>query len=195
MRSLLERIFSSGVLDDWLKKERIVERIVVTINSLDDESISLRFWPVRHIEGLPAVEKDDDRMHWSETNTQRYETPVKILRSTEPAEVARIYSRSYPLFQQAYESLGLEEAEFNDRLIEIIDHLLEAPEVEPGFEVKQPKVLYEFADPKLEAESWGRKLLMRMGPDHSAVVKAWLRELRSELVSGEPASRKSADSE
>lgn len=184
MRSILKRIFSSGAIEDWLRDERIVERLVVTINSMDGPAISLRFWPVRHIEGLPTIEREGDTLRWSEVNTERYRPLIEILRSADPEEVAQVYFRSYPLFQQAYDSLGLEDAHFNDRLVEIVDHLLGAPEVEPGFEVKQPKVLYEFADPELEAESWGRKLLMRMGPDHAAAVKNWLRALRRELTAG-----------
>lgn len=195
MRSILRRIFSSGVLEDWLRDERIVERLVVTINSMDGPAISLRFWPVQHIEGLPTIEREGDTLRWSEVNTERYRPLIEILRSTDPEEVAQVYFHSYPLFQQAYDSLGLEDAHFNDRLVEIVDHLLGAPEVEPGFEVKQPKVLYEFADPALEAESWGRKLLMRMGPDNAAVVKDWLRTLRRELVAGKVSAEETAGTE
>lgn len=184
MRSVLKRVFSSGVIEDWLKSERVVERLVVTINSMDGPAISLRFWPVRHIEGLPAIDREGDTLRWSEVNTERYRPLIEILQSTKPKEVAQVYFRNYPLFQQAYDSLGLEDAHFNDRLVEIVDHLLGAPEVEPGFEVKQPKVLYEFSDPGLEAESWGRKLLMRMGPGNAGVVKGWLRALRKELAAG-----------
>lgn len=195
MQSLLERIFSPDVLENWLKDERVVERLVVTINSMDGPAISLRFWPVQHIEGLPDIEHNGDTLRWSKANTERYRPLIEILQAAEPKEVARVYFHSYPLFQQAYGSLGLEDAHFNDRLVEIVDHLLGAPEVEPGFEVKQPKVLYEFSDPELEAESWGRKLLMRMGPDNAAAVKNWLRALRKELVSGKVSAEEASDAE
>lgn len=184
LRAMLGRVFAPEVLADWLIDERIVERLVVTINSLDGPSISLRFWPVEHIEGLPLVERDGDRLHWSPHNAERYRPLVEILQSTDPGALADVYFRNYPLFQQAWQRLGVEPAHFNDRLVEIVDHLLGAPAVGPTFEVRQPKVLYEFADPQLEAESWGRKLLMRMGPENAKAVKQWLRELRTELVRG-----------
>lgn len=186
VRSALGRILAAGILDNWLKDERIVERLVVTINSLDGPAIPLRFWPVHHIEGLPSIDKRGERLYWSAANFERYRPLVRILRETEAHMVAQVYFRNYPLFQQAYDSLGLGDTYFNDRLVEIIDHLLDAPEIGAGFEVKQPKVLYEFADPQLEAQSWGRKVLMRMGPDNAAVVKAWMRELRAELAAGVP---------
>ncbi len=47
----------------------------------------------------------------------------------------------------------------------------------------QPKVLYEFADPKLEELSAGQKILVRMGSKNTAKVKAKLLEIRSAIVS------------
>jgi len=185
----LAGLAGEAVLDDWLKRERIVERLVATINSLDGESISLRFWPVRHLDGLPAITRSGETMRWSAVNTVRYQVAVEVLTSVDPHSAARVYFRNYPLFQEAWATLGTEPAYFNDRLVEVVDHLLGAPAVEPGFRVKQPKVLYEFADPALESESWGRKMLMRMGPENAEAVKDWLRRLRVELVSGREATR------
>ena len=49
-------------------------------------------------------------------------------------QLASIYVRYYPLFQEAYEELGYPGRYFNDRVIEIIDHLLQTPDiVEPIF--------------------------------------------------------------
>jgi len=39
-----------------------------------------------------------------------------------------VYVEYYPLFQQAYDDLGYPSAYFNDRLVEVIDHLLETPD-------------------------------------------------------------------
>jgi hypothetical protein len=49
-------------------------------------------------------------------------------------------------------------------------------------ELARPKVLYEFADPQLEGRSAGQKVMMRMGSQNAARVKAKLREIRRELV-------------
>ena len=38
-----------------------------------------------------------------------------------------MYKQYYPLFQQAYVDLGYPEGYFNDRLVEVIDHLLATP--------------------------------------------------------------------
>ena len=46
----------------------------------------------------------------------------------------------------------------------------------------RPNVYYEFADPALESQSAGRKLLLRMGPGNAARVKAKLTEIRSRIA-------------
>ena len=78
--------------------------------------------------------------------------------------------------------LGNPDGYFNDRVVEVIDHLLSAPEAPATIALAQPNVLYEFADPALEAESAGRKLLLRMGPGNAARVKAKLREIRNRVA-------------
>jgi hypothetical protein len=70
---------------------------------------------------------------------------------------------------------------FNDRVFEVIDHLLSTPDVTGPIALTQPKVLYEFADPQLQELSAGQKILVRMGPDNEARVKAKLREIRKLL--------------
>ena len=50
--------------------------------------------------------------------------------------------------------------------------------------IVQPKVLYEFADPALEALPSGQKILLRSGPVNERRLKARLAELRKALVAG-----------
>ena len=96
--------------------------------------------------------------------------------------LALVYQRLYPLFQQAYEDLGYPGKYFNDRLVEVIDQLLQAPEVPGPIALVQPKVFWEYADKDLESRSAGQKLLIRMGPANARVIKAKLREFRAEIV-------------
>ena len=92
------------------------------------------------------------------------------------------YVHFYPLIQQDYRDLGYPNGYFNDRLIEAIDDLLAAPELTDPLQVVQPKVLYQYADPELEARSAGQKIMIRMGNENAAKVKAKLQEIRRELT-------------
>jgi hypothetical protein len=88
------------------------------------------------------------------------------------------------LFQQAYAELGYPSRYFNDRVFEVIDHLLATPDVRGPIALVQPKVMYEYADPVLQDLSAGQKMLVRMGPENEAKVKAKLRELKKALTRG-----------
>ena len=92
------------------------------------------------------------------------------------------YGRAYPLFQRAYEELGYPGKYFNDRLMQALDDLLAAPELDGPPALVQPKVLYQFADPDLETRSAGQKILLRMGKANALRVKAKLLEVRRALI-------------
>ena len=82
------------------------------------------------------------------------------------------------MFQTSYEDLGYPDGYFNDRLIEVIDHLLATPDIDDQTMLVRPHVLYEFADPDLQSRSSGQKLLMRMGSEHRSRIKQTLRDFR-----------------
>jgi len=71
--------------------------------------------------------------------------------------------------------------------VKTIDVLLATPEVNGPLKVEQPKVVYVFADPALEALPAGQKAMLRLGPRNAAAVKAKLREFRSQIVRATPA--------
>ena len=72
-------------------------------------------------------------------------------------------------------------------MIQVIDHLLAAPDVKDPVALAQPNVQFEYADARLESRSAGQKVLMRMGSANAAAVKAKLRSLRASLVQQKPA--------
>src|SRR5262249_45725670 len=129
------------------------------------------------------VTSQGDETTLTAANFERYAPFMKVVQATDTKTLAAMYFRLYGLFQQAYEDLGYPGQYFNDRLVEVIDDLLQAPEVQGPIRLRQPKVFYEYADPQLEACSAGQKLLMRMGAANEAIVKAKLRELRKAVVS------------
>lgn len=184
----LGALFGERPVEAFLVPKRLVANTAVTIDNLDHKALSLRHWPVKHIEGPPAVEKrapedgGGQRLFLVADNAGRYDAYVEALQAVDTERLVDLYVRYYPLFQEAYENLGYPDRYFNDRLIALIDHLLAAPEVPYPIELVQPEVLYEFADPELEALSWGQKTLIRMGPSHMAAVKAKLRGIRAEIV-------------
>ena len=172
-------------LEKFLVQENIIRRFVATVDNLPGKKIADRLRPLKPVPGELTVDGDADageRVTLSPKNYSRYEPFVQAVKAADTAKVAAAYLRLYPLLQQAYEDLGYPDRYFNDRVVEVIDHLLETPEVKGPIELVRPNVFYEFADPKLEALSAGQKALIRMGPENAAVIKQKLRELRTEIT-------------
>lgn len=182
IREALIDIVGADAVETLVAGDRIIERVMVTVVSLDAEAVPLRRRPLAHVPGLPRISGDDDAGPvLTGAPDPRYEPYRALLEQADVAELADLYIRHYPLFQEAYEELGHPDAYFNDRLVDVIDHLLATPLPEYPVELTRPEVLYEYADEDLEAMSWGRKILIRIGPEHAGAVKARLEELR-ELV-------------
>src|SRR5215831_11626338 len=155
-------VFGKVPAAQYLVPNDVVRKIVVTIDNLTDVKVAERLRPVRPVTGKFAVAGTEDAPTLDPANYDRYKPLVQIFQSVDDEKLLAMYTRYYPLFQDAYENLGHPPKYFNDRLVEVIDHLLATPEVPAPITLAQPNVLYVYADPKLESLSAGQKVMIRM---------------------------------
>ena len=186
VKDSLVSVLGSKPVEQFLVQENIVRHIVATIDNLPRKKVAVDLRPIKPTPGETAIANQGDSTTLGAANYARYAPFVHLVETTDPKTLASVYFHLYPLFQQAYEDLGYPGRFFNDRMVEVIDHLLAAPEPQGPIELVQPKVFYQFADPKLEDLSAGQKLLIRMGPANERSLKAKLRDLRAELVQSGP---------
>jgi hypothetical protein len=120
---------------------------------------------------------------------------VRFVEGIDTPRAVALYRQHYTRFQESYADLGYPRGYFNDRLVEVIDHLLATPELSATPRVRltevkgpqpmtQPWLHYEYADPALESLSSGQKILIRMGPDNARRLKAKLAEFRRLVAAG-----------
>jgi hypothetical protein len=186
VRDSLTGALGAKSIDQFLMPENVVRHVVVTIDNLPRKKVAVDLRPIKPTPGEAIVSSQGDSSTLSTANYERYAPFVHLVETTDPKTIAAVYFHLYPLFQQAYEDLGYPGRFFNDRLVEVIDHLLAAPEPQGPIELVQPKVFYQYADPRLEDLSAGQKLMIRMGPANERALKAKLRALRAELVQSAP---------
>jgi hypothetical protein len=182
LRDALLSLFGQS-LDQVFNSKDIVRRVVATMDNLPREHVSLRLMPVKPVTGAPVIERQGDNLVLGSANAARYGSYVRLAEVAPTAPLVALYVQFYPLFQEQYEELGYPGKYFNDRVVQVIDHLLSTPDLTRPAALTQPKVLYQFADPDLEALSAGQKILLRVGPENAAKLKAKLREIRSAIVS------------
>jgi hypothetical protein len=175
-------VIGPQALANFIQPETLVRHIVVTIDNLPRQTFAPQMSPVRLPGGQLRTTGKGDSLAIGPENYARYTPYVRLAESVETAKLFALYQRFYPLFQQAYVDLGFPGKYFNDRLVEVIDHLLDTPEVKGPIQLVVPHVLPEFADPALQERSAGQKMLLRMGPENAARVKAKLREIRAAVA-------------
>jgi hypothetical protein len=178
----LAGVLGAEALARYFVPESLVRHIVVTVDNLPRRTFAMRLSPLKPVGGLLATTGKDESLALDAANAARYEPWVALAEKADARRLVAVYARFYPLFQKAYEELGYPKGHFNTRLVQVIDHLLTAPEPAEPLRLVVRHVLPEYADPALESESAGRKLLFRMGNANAARVKAKLREIRRELV-------------
>jgi Protein of unknown function (DUF3014) len=199
MKNALIDLLGNRAVLSTLQVDSFARRMVATVDNLARSHAAPRMWPVNPMPGRFSVDGGADAGLVSAENSARYTPFVTWIESVDTRRAVALYVRAYPLLQQAYEELGYPGRYFNDRLVEVIDHLLKAPSPQAPLQVMltevkgpekpaRPWVRYEFSDPKLEALSSGQKMLVRVGPDNEERLKAKLTEIRR-LVAGAPVPR------
>jgi hypothetical protein len=178
----------------FVQLDGFVRRAVATLDNLARQQAPSRVWPVNPTPQRFTVLRGSDGVETIHPdNSLRYKPMVLMIDAVDTALAAALYRRLYPLFQQAYEELGFPGLYFNDRLVDVLDHLIALPpqtaplavtlvEVKGEVPSLRPWVRYELADPKLEALSAGRKILLRVGPENQQILQAKLRDLRQRIA-------------
>ncbi|MBB5866290.1 DUF3014 domain-containing protein [Xanthomonas sp. 3058] len=183
-QALLALVQDDGALSLVLRKH-LIERVVVMIDNLTQPSISRRVSVLQPVPGELQVSDAAGAVVIDQANAARYAPYVAAFTGVDAQALVRSYVRFYPLFQQAYADLGAPDRYFNDRVIDVIDHLLRTPDpAQPIVVLRDERGRYRFVDPALESLSVGQKALLRLGSTQEAAVKAQLRTIRAALLQG-----------
>lgn len=171
----------------------LAHHVVATVDNLPRGHAAPRLWPLSPVGGQMQTQTGEQGMQIAAANSARYDAVVGFVTSLDPATVVQWYRQAYPVLQQTYEALGYPGQYFNDRLVAVIDHLLQTPQPQEPLALRlvqvqgqvapqQPWLRYEFADADLQARSAGQKILLRLGSGHRAAITAYLQALRAQIA-------------
>ncbi len=179
----------------FLVTPNLAHHIVATVDNLPRSHAAPRLWPINPVGARMVVAENAQGIFIAPANSTRYDAVVNFVTATDPAQITQWYRQAYPVLQQRYEDLGYPGKSFNDRLLEVIDHLLQTPQVAEPIALRlvqvqtegerlpqQPWLRYEFADAQLQSLSAGQKILLRLGSEHRQRVAAYLQALRTQLA-------------
>ena len=182
----LSQAAGGAALSLYLVPDSIIRHFVATVDNLPRQRVAADKRPVTPAPGSFIANGDELHATLDAQNFQRYVPMVDVLRKLDMQRLAAVYLRFYPLFQAAYQNLGYPDGYFNDRLVKVIDLLLATPQISGPIDLVRPNVMYVFSDPSLESRPAGQKVLIRIGPDNAAVVKAKLAEFRAIITAAPP---------
>jgi len=183
IKEILSEFIGSELVNQVFKQREIIHRFVVTIDSLPKKEMPVKYRLFPPTPGKFLIHKDSsDKITVDPENYKRYDIYMQLLDKLDAELFVKWYTRFYPLIQEDYDSLGYKDRYFNDRFIFVIDHLLQTREAIGSIQLVQPSVFYKFADPALQSLSAGQKILLRIGPANTAIVKARLVEIRKLLA-------------
>jgi|GEM_PF-74560 len=182
IRQLLETLSDHPALATLLVPDQLVRRFVASVDNVA-EGVS----PRPHLAfmqpkaGFHTVLSEGELVATAETHA-RYDRWARLLASLDPSEVARMYGRLEPLFQEAYADLGYPRADFRDTLVRAIDRLLAVPDVQADTPLVANVSSYSYRDARLEALGPVEKHFARMGPGNVSRVREQLAEIRAALL-------------
>jgi len=186
IQDALKSLLTSQSMGELFHIDNFIQKFVATVDNLPEKRLPRAHLPIKPPGGKFLISGTIEEPQISANNYQRYAPYVDLLESINQDLALKVYTYFYPLFQKAYEQLGYQNAYFNDRLVYVIEHLLETPNPADPVLLAQPAVLYTYADPALENLSSGQKVLLRIGQEQRLKVFRTLDNYREKLISLHP---------
>ena len=131
-----------------------------------------------------SVVVQDGLTYVNPTSYDRFDRVARVFASLDASQALAFIRLVEPLLIDAYAEIGVRDVDVEVRLSDAVDLLLATPTPPASIKLTQPSVMYQFADPALEALAPTQKLLLRMGPENGALVRAKLEEVRALLADG-----------
>jgi hypothetical protein len=193
LRAAVEGLLGRQSAGSFLQLDDLPRRLVATVDNLGRAHAPAMLWPTLPTPGRFSVATIDGVTVIGADNAARYTPFVLFAETIDVRHAVDLYVRMYPLLQSAYRQLGYPGRNFNDRLIEVIDLLLAAPELQGPVRLQltevrgpipseRPWVRYEFVHPQLESLPAGQKIMVRVGLANERRLKQRLAEVRREIV-------------
>lgn len=183
VRELVDGVSSHPQLTKWLVNEDLVRRFVASVDNIAEGRS-----PRQHIEFMQPTTpfRILDRrgtFYMNPVSYHRYDLAAEVFESLDTAGTVALYRELRPLIAEAYREISPPDSDFDDRLLQAIDHLLAVEFPAGDIELEERTVAtYGFADEQLESLSDAQRHLLRMGPQNVRRVQSKLREIRDALL-------------
>jgi len=182
VRATWQTLSDNEQFSGWLGTDSLMQKAVAVIDGFAKGSVARKILPFQSPKEPFKVSREADRIYLDDANFERYSDFIDLITAVPPEAVANSFHQLRPLFEESYDELGYSGEKVDNALIAAIDQMLATPEVTGPIALKQPAVMYQFADPELEALPAVQKQIIRMGPQNREKLLTYLGRLRASLL-------------
>jgi len=180
-RAAVERLSTHPELASYLVNDRLLRRIVRGV-----DAIAGGYTPSDEVEFLRpsrpfVVREDEGRLVIASGTFRRYDIVTDVFTSLDSDGVIELYRQFRPRLEGIYREVGWANDDFDTRLREAVDHLLEVTTSSGQVEVEQRAIVYAYAEDRFENLTGAQKHFLRMGPRNVGAIQAKLRSLRNAI--------------
>ena len=185
-RAAVARLSTHPELASYLVNDRLLRRFVRAV-----DAIAGGYSPSDEVEFLrPSrpfiVREDEGRLVIAPGTYRRYDVVSDVFASLDSDGAIELYRQFGPRLEAIYREVGWANDDFDTRLREAVDHLLEVTTSSGQVEVEQRAIVYAYAEDRFEKLTGAQKHFLRMGPRNVGAIQSKLRELRDAMGWPEP---------
>ncbi|GLS84972.1 DUF3014 domain-containing protein [Paraferrimonas haliotis] len=180
-KETIESVADGMTFDSYLTDNAVLRKFVVFVDNVAQGELNHKVSPVNGPKDSFNAVEVNNRIYLDPDSYHRYDFYAEFLNQLDEQEIGQALIELKPLINEAFTELGYQDVSFDQRLDNAIEQMLAAPVITGAIELTSVSVNYQFADPELEALPPAQKLMIRMGPENSAKVKAALKRLKAQL--------------
>jgi hypothetical protein len=182
LRESLSTQTASVLLDTALSNQNLIERSVSVVDGLSRGALPFKALPITPPSEKFSIQTIDGEDYMNAESYHRYDTYAQTIGELDTSSLTNNFNRFRPLLEQAYAGLGYPAEDFDNALIRALDRVLATPQLREPIALKKKESVYIYADSKIEQLTEMQKLLLRMGPDNTALIQAQAKNLREALL-------------
>ncbi|WP_028109322.1 DUF3014 domain-containing protein [Ferrimonas futtsuensis] len=176
----LNKLADGMQLGQFLVSDSLVRRFVSLVDNLAEGNVLRTQGPFKKLtEEFKAVDVNG-QLYLDPDGFHRFDAYTSFLYRLDEQALRDSYLLMEPLFEQAYAELGYSDG-FRDRMMDAVNLMLAAPEMDTAIALESHSVNYTFQDEQLEAMSDAEKLMLRMGPENAGKLKSTLRRFKAAM--------------
>ena len=181
-RNRMEIMSSNTDLVRWLSVDDLLRRAASYLDGLSRGVILSKIFPLTQPNGSFTTHMDGETIWLNAGNYERYDITIEAIASIKMEALAQLFHIARPLIQTSFAEMGYNERQMEGIILQAIDRVLSTPIIIEPIELTRESVLYQFADPELEALMPLQKQVLRTGPENTQKLQQQALALKNALL-------------